>query len=175
MNGGQGDRGASEFLLTSQSDDLIQIEIIGCTKEPAEKLSRPIGSNFAYDSWQDNFGRLHDRSKEIPKVMKQFGRLFPNRMTIQLPQDETLFSDWKQQLERDVEIMKAQSNVVSIRMPCKGILLFGSLGTGKFMLAKAVSIEAGANFINISMSGITSKEVRVDSYGDGVGDFDWFS
>ncbi|XLR10308.1 hypothetical protein S83_038246, partial [Arachis hypogaea] len=64
----------------------------------------------------DNFGRLHDRSKEIPKVMKQFGRLFPNRMTIQLPQDETLFSDWKQQLERDVEIMKAQSNVVSIRM-----------------------------------------------------------
>ncbi|XLR15384.1 hypothetical protein S83_043322, partial [Arachis hypogaea] len=64
---------------------------------------------------KDNFGRLHDRSKETPKVMKQLGRLFPNRVTIQLPQDETLLSDWKQQQERDVEIMKAQSNVVSIR------------------------------------------------------------
>lgn len=36
---------------------------------------------------QDNLGgRLHDRSKEIPKTMKQLTRLFPNRITIQTPQ-----------------------------------------------------------------------------------------
>ncbi|MBA0834440.1 hypothetical protein Goarm_006794 [Gossypium armourianum] len=66
-------------------------------------------------AFPDNFGRLHDRSKETPKTMKQVTRLFPNKVTIQLPQDEALLLDWKQQLERDSETLKAQSNIVSLR------------------------------------------------------------
>ncbi|KAK4273203.1 hypothetical protein QN277_021650 [Acacia crassicarpa] len=63
----------------------------------------------------DNLSGLHDRSKEPTKTMKQLRLLFPNEISIQPPQDEALLSHWKQQLEHDIETMKAQSNIVCIR------------------------------------------------------------
>ncbi|GER43720.1 AAA-type ATPase family protein [Striga asiatica] len=66
-------------------------------------------------AFPDALGKLHDKSKETPKTLKQLCRLFPNKVTIQIPQDETELVGWKQKLDRDVETMKSQSNIASIR------------------------------------------------------------
>ncbi|KAF3683388.1 hypothetical protein FXO37_01897 [Capsicum annuum] len=66
-------------------------------------------------AFPDSFGKLHDRGKEVTKTTKLLTKLFPNKVTIHMPQDEALLSAWKQQLDRDADTLKMKGNLNSLR------------------------------------------------------------
>uniref|UniRef100_A0A2N9E8F9 AAA+ ATPase domain-containing protein n=1 Tax=Fagus sylvatica TaxID=28930 RepID=A0A2N9E8F9_FAGSY len=72
--------------------------------------------------------RLHERGKEVPKATKHLTKLFPNKVTIHMPQDEALLASWKHQLDRDTETLKMKGNLIHLRnvlgrsgMECEGL------------------------------------------------------
>ncbi|KAI3686646.1 hypothetical protein L1987_80328 [Smallanthus sonchifolius] len=62
-----------------------------------------------------DIGRLHERGKEVPKATKLLTQLFPNKVTIHMPQDENLLASWKQHLDRDAETLKMNGNLNNLR------------------------------------------------------------
>ncbi|KAL6973060.1 hypothetical protein U1Q18_027234 [Sarracenia purpurea var. burkii] len=102
-----------------------------------------IGSHIQMDHQKekDSFGRVHERGIEVPKATKLLTKLFPNKVTIHMPQvstccsreitypslsticnfgnepfqDEALLVSWKCQLERDAEILKIKGNINHLR------------------------------------------------------------
>lgn len=98
----------------------------------------------------------------LPKMTGGAGRGFlniGNKIKIQQEACKITFDDVagaesaKQELKETIEFLKSPEKLQKLggRMP-KGVLLVGSPGTGKTLLARAVSGEAGVPFFNISAS-----------------------
>lgn len=109
------------------------------TKKPSQNLK-----NLAKDEYESNFVSAVVPPGEIGVKFDDIGAL----------------EDVKKALNELVILPMRRPELFSrgnLLRPCKGILLFGPPGTGKTLLAKALATEAGANFISITGSTLTSK------------------
>ncbi|CAL0334216.1 unnamed protein product [Lupinus luteus] len=123
------------------------IEIAISRMKGQEILSRKPSQNLkslAKDEFESNFISAVVPSDEIGVKFDDIGAL----------------EDVKKALNELVILPMRRPELFSrgnLLRPCKGILLFGPPGTGKTLLAKALATEAGANFLSITGSNLTSK------------------
>ncbi|KAL2938953.1 Protein MSP1 [Bienertia sinuspersici] len=109
------------------------------TKKPSQNLK-----NLAKDEYESNFVSAVVPPGEVGVRFDDIGAL----------------EDVKKALNELVILPMRRPELFTrgnLLRPCKGILLFGPPGTGKTLLAKALATEAGANFISITGSTLTSK------------------
>uniref|UniRef100_A0A0D3FAH8 AAA+ ATPase domain-containing protein n=1 Tax=Oryza barthii TaxID=65489 RepID=A0A0D3FAH8_9ORYZ len=109
------------------------------TKRPSQNIK-----NLAKDEYERNFISAVVPPDEIGVKFDDIGAL----------------EDVKRTLDELVTLPMRRPELFShgnLLRPCKGVLLFGPPGTGKTLLAKALATEAGANFISITGSTLTSK------------------
>ncbi|XP_011007204.1 PREDICTED: uncharacterized protein LOC105112963 isoform X1 [Populus euphratica] len=110
----------------------------------SEKPSQNLKQNLAKDEYESNFVSAVVAPGEIGVKFDDVGAL----------------EEVKKALNELVILPMRRPELFShgnLLRPCKGILLFGPPGTGKTLLAKALATEAGANFISITGSTLTSK------------------
>jgi len=87
---------------------------------PTSASSTKLGNNFTalLDlSFLDHLqSRMEDFKGEGPKASKMLVKLFPTKIHLQQPQEETQLTDWSRQLEQDTEKLKAEANRQQLRM-----------------------------------------------------------
>ncbi|CAO2814047.1 unnamed protein product [Amaranthus hypochondriacus] len=142
---------ASCFLPSIKGDRLnlprASLEVaISRLKDQETITKRPLHNlkNLAKDEYENNFVSAVVPPGEIGVRFDDVGAL----------------EDVKKALHELVILPMRRPELFShgnLLRPCKGILLFGPPGTGKTLLAKALATEAGANFISITGSTLTSK------------------
>ncbi|KAJ8764748.1 hypothetical protein K2173_009142 [Erythroxylum novogranatense] len=99
--------------LQNFSDGVI---VIGSHTQMNNRKEKSHAGGLLFSKFGSNQTALLDlsfSSKETSKIMKRLLLTFPDKVMI--TSDEALLLGWKQQLERDVETLKAQANIVSIR------------------------------------------------------------
>ncbi|RZR91939.1 hypothetical protein BHM03_00020180 [Ensete ventricosum] len=143
-------------MTDSRLDDL---------EERLTRLQEEVRGGLTYVDWKMNrflhkmkicFADETAPDNDYEKSMRSY-IIPPNEITVTF-EDIGALDGIKELLQELIILpLKRPELFKGLLKPCRGILLFGPPGTGKTMLAKALAHEAGATFINVSMSAIASK------------------
>ncbi|KAG2551995.1 hypothetical protein PVAP13_9KG440100 [Panicum virgatum] len=78
-------------------------------------LSKFPYSQAILDLTLQDIDAINNKCKEASKALKHLTKLFPNKVTLQAPQDDMELSRWNEMLNRDIEVLKGNANISKIR------------------------------------------------------------
>ncbi len=160
--------------LSEITHGFVGADLASLCKEAAMKCLRTIIPDVDFETESIPYEKMDSLNVAREHFLTAFNEIEPSglrEVSIETPnvgwEDVGGLGEIKQILQESIEWPLRYPEVFdySNTSPPKGILLFGSPGTGKTLLAKAVAKESGVNFISVKGPSLVSKWIGESEKG----------